>query len=121
MFVCVIPRRSAPQAVFTGPPCFKPTAYAGCHAGKHNHVSNTRLLFSAMVSSAKQKKKTDVFDLLGSGALEALRLAIPLSKAIPLVGSTIEGSLEAVLSIIEIKDVHYLSPYFDCTATDYSD
>ncbi len=120
MFVCVIPRRGAPAA-YTGPPCFKPTAYVGCHAGKHNHVSNTRLLFSAMVSSAKKKKKTDVFYLLGSGALEALRLAIPLSKTIPLVGSTIEGSLEAVLSIIEIKDVlHYLL-IFHCTVTDYTD
>jgi hypothetical protein len=63
-----------------------------------------------MVSPAK--KKSDIVDLLGSGAVEALQLAIPLAKTIPLVGSTIEGSLAAVLYIIEAKDVR-LTPCSD--------
>jgi len=56
-----------------------------------------------MVSRAK--KKSDIVDLLGSGAVEALQLAIPLAKMVPLVGSTIEGSLQVVLLIIQAKDV----------------
>jgi len=56
-----------------------------------------------MVSLAK--KKSSFVDLLGSGAVEALQLAIPLAKTIPLVGSTIEGSLQAVFLIIKAKDV----------------
>ncbi|KAJ7039994.1 WD40-repeat-containing domain protein [Mycena alexandri] len=55
-----------------------------------------------MVSPAKQK--SDLVDLLGSGAVQALRLAIPLAKTIPLIGTTIEGSLEAVLHIVEAVD-----------------
>jgi len=47
----------------------------------------------------------DIVDLLGSGAVEALQLAVPLAKAIPLVGSTVEGCLLAVLYIIRVKDV----------------
>jgi hypothetical protein len=63
-----------------------------------------------MVSAAK--KKSDIVGLLGSGAVEALQLAIPLAKTIPLVGSTIERSLEAVLYIIKAKDVR-LTPCSD--------
>lgn len=70
-----------------------------------------------MVSSSK--KKNDVVDLLGSGAVEALRLAIPLAKSIPLLGSTVEGSLEIVLLIIEAKDVRF-SPCSGRVPTDDS-
>jgi hypothetical protein len=56
-----------------------------------------------MVSFAK--KKSDIVNMLGSGALEALQLAIPLAKTIPLVGGTVEGSLQVVLYIIQVKDV----------------
>jgi hypothetical protein len=58
-----------------------------------------------MVSPAK--KKRDIVDMLGSGALEALQLAVPLAKTIPLVGSTVEASLQAVLYIIQVKDVRF--------------
>jgi len=54
--------------------------------------------------------------MLGSGALEALKLALPLSKTIPLIGSTIEGSLQAVLCIIEVKDVR--PPHFPTGCSD---
>jgi hypothetical protein len=63
-----------------------------------------------MVSPAK--KKSDIADLLGSGGVAALQLAIPLAKAIPLVGNTIEGCLESVLFIIRAKDVR-LPPRYD--------
>ena len=63
-----------------------------------------------MVSPAK--KKSDILDLLGSGLVEALQLSIPLGKAIPFVGNSIEGSLQAVLFIIQAKDVR-LSPCSD--------
>ncbi|KAG6816437.1 hypothetical protein H0H87_006099, partial [Tephrocybe sp. NHM501043] len=55
-----------------------------------------------MVSSAKRKR--GIVDTLGSGAVETLRLAVPLAKAIPLIGGTVEGSLQAVLYIITVKD-----------------
>ena len=44
--------------------------------------------------------------ILESGAVEVLRLAAPLAKAIPLLGSTVEGSIMAVLHILRVKDVH---------------
>ncbi|KAK6967054.1 hypothetical protein R3P38DRAFT_3508998 [Favolaschia claudopus] len=54
--------------------------------------------------TARTKKKTGVGDLAISGTLEILELAVPVSKAIPLVGNTLEGALEAVLYIIKVKD-----------------
>ncbi|KAK6995796.1 WD40-repeat-containing domain protein [Favolaschia claudopus] len=54
--------------------------------------------------TARTKKKSGVGDLVISGALEILELAVPVSKAIPLVGNTLEGALEAVLYIIKVKD-----------------
>ncbi|KAK7050655.1 WD40-repeat-containing domain protein [Favolaschia claudopus] len=54
--------------------------------------------------TARTKKKSGVRDLVVSGALEILELAVPVSKAIPLVGNTLEGALEAVLYIIKVKD-----------------
>ncbi|KAG6819744.1 hypothetical protein H0H93_009091 [Arthromyces matolae] len=50
-------------------------------------------------------KNRDVTSILASGAIEALQLAVPLSKAIPVVGSTVEGSLQAVLYILQVKDI----------------
>lgn len=44
---------------------------------------------------------------MGSVVVDALNLAIPLAKAIPLLGSSVEGSLQAVLYIITIKDVRF--------------
>jgi len=55
-----------------------------------------------MVSRAKRR---DIVDMLGDGAVEAMNLAVPLVKAIPLVGSTVEGCLQAVLYIISVKEV----------------
>ncbi|KIK25717.1 hypothetical protein PISMIDRAFT_334294 [Pisolithus microcarpus 441] len=43
-------------------------------------------------------------DMLQSVAVDALQLAIPLAKTIPLVGGTVEGALQAVLFIIQVKD-----------------
>jgi len=57
------------------------------------------------------KKKSDILDLLGSGALEALQLSIPLAKAIPFIGGSIEGSLQAVLFIIQAKDVRLCASF----------
>jgi hypothetical protein len=39
----------------------------------------------------------DMARILDPGAVDALKLAVPLAKTIPLVGSTVEGSLQAVL------------------------
>jgi len=50
----------------------------------------------------------DTVETIEAGAVDALRLAIPLAKTIPLIGSTIEGSLLAVLHIIRIKEVRLL-------------
>ncbi|KAJ7767234.1 WD40-repeat-containing domain protein [Mycena metata] len=50
------------------------------------------------------KKKSDVLEMVGFGALEVLQLAIPVAKMIPLVGNTVEGSLEAALFIVQAKD-----------------
>jgi len=62
-----------------------------------------------MVSRRKEVKKA--VNMLGSVAVDALNLAVPLAKAIPLLGSTVEGSLQAVLFIINIKDVDsFLAP-----------
>ena len=38
---------------------------------------------------------------------DALKLAVPLAKTIPLLGPTIEGCLGAVLYILEVKDVRF--------------
>lgn len=43
--------------------------------------------------------------MLAAVAVDVLKLAIPLTKAIPLVGNILEGSLEAVLYIVEVKNV----------------
>ncbi|KAJ7812995.1 hypothetical protein B0H14DRAFT_2855554 [Mycena olivaceomarginata] len=45
--------------------------------------------------AALAKKKRDIVDLLGSGALEALQLAIPLAKTIPLVGNLLRPVMNA--------------------------
>jgi hypothetical protein len=67
------------------------------------------LFLLAMVSRRKEVKKA--VNMLGSVAVDALNLAVPLAKAIPLLGSTVEGSLQAVLFIINIKDVgSFLAP-----------
>ncbi|KAJ7722687.1 WD40-repeat-containing domain protein [Mycena metata] len=50
------------------------------------------------------KKKSDVLEMVGFGALEVLQLVIPVAKTIPLVGNTVEGSLEAALFILQAKD-----------------
>ncbi|KAJ7511516.1 WD40-repeat-containing domain protein [Mycena galericulata] len=50
------------------------------------------------------KKKSNIMELVGNGAVEALQLAIPLAKMIPLVGNTVEGSLTAALYIVQAKD-----------------
>ncbi|KAJ7211905.1 hypothetical protein B0H12DRAFT_1242495 [Mycena haematopus] len=49
-------------------------------------------------------KKKSIGRLLGLGAVEALQLAIPVSKTIPLVGNTVEGALTTALYIIQAKD-----------------
>jgi hypothetical protein len=51
------------------------------------------------------KKQRDIVDLVESGAVEALHLALPLVKTIPLLGGTVGASLEVVLYIIQVKDV----------------
>jgi hypothetical protein len=53
----------------------------------------------------RSKKKSSRLETLGSVALDALKLAVPVSKAIPVVGNILEGSLEVALHIIEVKDV----------------
>jgi len=50
------------------------------------------------------KKRGEAVDMLAAVAVDALKIAIPLAKAIPLVGNIVEGSLEAALYIVEIKD-----------------
>ena len=52
-----------------------------------------------------QSSTSGTVDQVGSGAAEALRLALPLAKTIPLVGGTVGASLEDVLHIIQVKDV----------------
>ena len=68
-----------------------------------------------MVSRAKKTRKT--IDMMGSMTVDALNLALPLAKAIPLLGPTIEGSIGAVLYILAVKDVSFsifrLSLQFD--------
>lgn len=43
--------------------------------------------------------------MLAAVAVDALKLAIPLAKAIPLVGNVVEGSLAAALYIVEVRNV----------------
>ncbi|KAI6097036.1 hypothetical protein F5141DRAFT_480773 [Pisolithus sp. B1] len=43
--------------------------------------------------------------MLQSVAVDALQLAIPLAAAIPLLGSNVKGILEAVLFIVQVKDM----------------
>ena len=51
------------------------------------------------------KKQRDIIDLVESGVVEALNLALPLVKVIPLVGGNVGACLEVVLHIIQVKDV----------------
>lgn len=59
-----------------------------------------------MVSLTKKQK--DVVELVESGVVEALNLALPLVKTIPLVGGTVGASIEVVLHIIQVTDVRLL-------------
>lgn len=43
--------------------------------------------------------------MLAAVAVDVLKLAIPLAKAIPLVGNIVEGSLAAALHIVQVRDV----------------
>ena len=54
------------------------------------------------------KKQRDIIDLVESGVVEALNLALPLVKTIPLVGGTVGASIEVVLHIIQVTDVRLL-------------
>jgi hypothetical protein len=62
------------------------------------------LIIPVMVFLSK-KKALDIVDLAGSGALETLKLAVPLAKTIPVFGGTLEGCITAALYIIQVKDV----------------
>ncbi|KAF7306289.1 hypothetical protein MIND_00419900 [Mycena indigotica] len=55
-------------------------------------------------SKKKSGKNSGAVDRWKALALDVLKIAVPVSKAIPLVGNTLEGALEAVLYIIEVKD-----------------
>jgi hypothetical protein len=57
-----------------------------------------------MVSRSKNQKTVD---MLGSVAVDAIKLSVPLAKTIPLLGPTIEGCLVALLYILEVKDVRF--------------
>ena len=64
------------------------------------------LITPLMVSLTKKQK--DVVELVESGVVEALNLALPLVKTIPLVGGTVGASIEVVLHIIQVTDVRLL-------------
>jgi hypothetical protein len=42
------------------------------------------------------------------GLIQTLELLIPIAKAIPLLGSPVEGSLEAAVKIVQLAQVRRL-------------
>ncbi|KAI5990779.1 hypothetical protein EDD15DRAFT_1144094 [Pisolithus albus] len=62
----------------------------------HGRFSPSLLLHRAMARRA--------VDMLQSVAVDALQLAIPLVKLIPVVGDPVAGSLQAALFIVQVKD-----------------